>query len=163
TLDLYPYTAGSGPLWQYVNPEHINREWAANVRIANCPDHRGYEGRMVPEIAATEGVDIEEIILRCISGPKGKQTICIHVIIDEADIETNLRHPRMMIGSDGIPDLKGMPHPRLYGTMTRVLGEYVRERRVLPLEEAVRRMTSLAADRFGLTGRGRIAEGQHAD
>ena len=84
-------------------------------------------------------------------------------IIDEADVETNLRHPLVMIGSDGIPDLRGKPHPRLYGTMPRVLGEYVSERGVLPLEEAVRRMTSLPCERFGLARRGRIADGWWAD
>ena len=71
--------------------------------------------------------------------------------------------PRVMIGSDGIPDLNGRPHPRLYGTMPRVLGQYVRERGILSLEEAVRRMTSLACERFGLAGRGLVGEGYWAD
>ena len=95
--------------------------------------------------------------------PRGSNVICTHFIIDEADIETNLRDRRVMIGSDGIPDLNGRPHPRLFGTMPRVLAKYVRERKVLPLEEAVRRMTSLAADRFGMVGRGLVREGYHAD
>ncbi len=68
-----------------------------------------------------------------------------------------------MIGSDGIPDLAGKPHPRLFGTMPRVLGEYVRDRGVLSLEEAVRRMTSLSCQRFGLAERGEIREGWWAD
>jgi N-acyl-D-aspartate/D-glutamate deacylase len=83
--------------------------------------------------------------------------------MDEADVETNLRHPRAMIGSDGIPDLRGRPHPRLFGTCPRVLARYVRERGVLTLADAVRRMTSLPAERFGLAGRGRIAPGAFAD
>jgi N-acyl-D-aspartate/D-glutamate deacylase len=83
--------------------------------------------------------------------------------MDEADVETNLRHPRMMIGSDGIPDLAGHPHPRLFGTFPRVLARYVRERAVLPLAEAVRRMTSLSCQRFGLAGRGLVREGCFAD
>ena len=69
----------------------------------------------------------------------------------------------MMVGSDGIPDLTGSPHPRLFGTFPRVLGHYVRERGVLSLEEAVRRMTSLSCERFGLVERGRIREGYWAD
>jgi N-acyl-D-aspartate/D-glutamate deacylase len=69
----------------------------------------------------------------------------------------------MMVGSDGIPELRGKPHPRLFGTFPRVLGEYVRRRRVLGLEEAVRRMTSVPAETFGLTDRGRIEAGRHAD
>ena len=69
----------------------------------------------------------------------------------------------MMVGSDGIPDLKGVPHPRLFGTFPRILARYVRERNVLNLSEAIRRMTSLSCDRFGLNGRGRIAVGAYAD
>ena len=69
----------------------------------------------------------------------------------------------MMVGSDGIPDLSGRPHPRLFGTFPRVLGKYVREENVLTLPEAVRRMTSLSAQTFGLVDRGRIAPGYWAD
>jgi N-acyl-D-amino-acid deacylase len=163
TLDVYPYTAGSGPMWQYVNLEHIDTAWAENVMIASCPDFREFEGRMMPDIAAGNGWNLDHAVREVLTSPRGKDVICIHFIIDEKDIETNLRHPRMMIGSDGIPDLRGRPHPRLFGTMPRVLGEYVRERRILSLEEAIRRMTSLACDRFGLKNRGRIKEGYHAD
>ena len=69
----------------------------------------------------------------------------------------------MMVGSDGIPDLSGKPHPRLFGTFPRVLGHYVRERKVLSLAEAVRRMTSLAATTFGLVERGQVRGGYWAD
>ena len=81
----------------------------------------------------------------------------------EGDIVSNLRHERVMIGSDGIPDLAGKPHPRLFGTFPRVLGRYVREQGVLGLESAVRRMTSLSCDVHGLQDRGRIVEGNWAD
>lgn len=163
TLDVYPYTAGSGPMWQYVNLDHIDTAWASNVMLATCPDHPEWEGKRLPDIAAERGWDLEQTVREVLTSPRGKAVICIHFIIDEADIETNLRHPLMMIGSDGIPDLKGRPHPRLYGTMPRVLAKYVRERRVITIEEAVRRMTSLACDRFGLKDRGRIEEGYWAD
>jgi N-acyl-D-amino-acid deacylase len=163
TLDVYPYTAGSGPLAEYVDLENIRREFAEIVRIANCPPFREFEGRMVTEIAADIDLSPEEVIRKILTAPGGEGTICIHFIIDEADIETNLRHDRMMVGSDGIPDLRGRPHPRLFGTMPRVLARYVRERGVLSLEEAVRRMTSLSCERFGLVDRGRIQEGYWAD
>lgn len=163
TLDVYPYTAGSGPMWQYVNLERIDIEWAAGVMIASCPDARAYEGRMLPEIAAEEGWTVEEAVRRILTSPRGREVICIHFIIDEADIETNLRHPRMLVGSDGIPVLNGKPHPRLFGTMPRVLARYVRERGVLSLEQAIRRMTGAACERFGLIERGHIREGWYAD
>ncbi|MEO9255368.1 MAG: D-aminoacylase [Tepidiformaceae bacterium] len=163
TFDVYPYTAGSGPMWQYVNLERIDTEWAANVMLNSCPDDTTLEGKMLPEIAAEKGWELDETVRQVLGSPRGKQVVCTHFIIDEADIETNLRDPRVMIGSDGIPDLNGRPHPRLFGTMPRVLAKYVRDRHVLSLEEAVRRMTSLAADRFGLTARGLIKEGNFAD
>jgi N-acyl-D-amino-acid deacylase len=163
TFDIYPYTAGSGPMWQYVNLEHIDLEWAANVMLNSCPDDTTLEGKMLPEIAADKGWELDETVRQVLGTPRGRQVICTQFIIDEADIETNLRDPRVMIGSDGIPDLNGRPHPRLYGTMPRVLAKYVRERGVLTLEEAVRRMTSLPAERFGLTDRGLVKEGYHAD
>ncbi len=163
TLDIYPYTAGSGPMWQYVNLDQIDTEWAANVRIASCPDYREWEGKSVPEIASDHEWSIEEAVKEILTSPKGKEVVCIHFIIDEADIETNLRHPKVMIGSDGIPVLTGKPHPRLFGTMPRVLGHYVRDRKVITLEEAIRRMTSLSAERFGLASRGLVKEGYFAD
>jgi N-acyl-D-amino-acid deacylase len=81
----------------------------------------------------------------------------------DEDLERNLLHPRSIIGSDGLPDLSGKPHPRLFGTFPRVLGHYVRERRLLELPDAVRRMTRAACDRFGLRERGRVEEGMKAD
>jgi N-acyl-D-amino-acid deacylase len=163
TLDVYPYTAGSGRMIEYFNLDNINRELAEVIRIASCPAFREYEGRMLKDIAAEQGADICELTHRLLTAPKGDRTICIQFIIDEKDIATNLAHKDMMIGSDGIPDLKGQPHPRLFGTFPRVLAKYVREDNVLSLPEAVRRMTSLSAQVFGMEGRGQIKAGFWAD
>lgn len=83
----------------------------------------------------------------------------------EEDIQTFMRHPYTMIGCDsGLRKLgEGVPHPRGYGNNARVLGRYVRELKVLPLEEAIRKMTSLPADTFRLEHRGRIGVGGWAD
>jgi dihydroorotase/N-acyl-D-amino-acid deacylase len=80
-------------------------------------------------------------------------------------VQRIMRHPMTMIASDGALSRPGMgvPHPRSYGTFPRVLGVYVREKQILPLEEAVRKMTSLPARRLGLKDRGTIAEGNVAD
>jgi N-acyl-D-aspartate/D-glutamate deacylase len=163
TADVYPYTAGSGPMAQYFNLDRLDPELAAVIRFAACPAMRELEGRMCVDVAAEWAVEPTEVIRRVITAPQGSDTICIQFIIDEADVETNLRHPAMMVGSDGIVDLRGQPHPRLFGTFPRVLGHYVRQREVLNLPEAVRRMTSLSCDRFGLVDRGRLVEGAHAD
>ena len=163
TLDVYPYTAGSGRMIEYFNLNAIDRDFASLIRIANCPAFREFEGRMLADIARERNEDIVDLVRMILTAPNGEKTICIHFIIDEADIETNLRYRDMMVGSDGIPDLRGKPHPRLFGTFPRILSEYVRERQIISLEDAVSRMTSISADTFGIIERGRIAEGYHAD
>ncbi len=74
-----------------------------------------------------------------------------------------LRSPRLAVVSDAWEIGKGFPHPGAYGAFPRVLGHYVRERKLLGLEEAVRKMTSLPADRLGLRDRGRVMAGCKAD
>jgi N-acyl-D-aspartate/D-glutamate deacylase len=85
--------------------------------------------------------------------------------MSEEDLERILKHPATMVGSDGeIPIFgKAAPHPRSYGTFARVLGRYVRERKLLSLEEAVRKMTSFPAQRIGLLDRGLLRPGLKAD
>jgi N-acyl-D-amino-acid deacylase len=88
-------------------------------------------------------------------------TIILHMMA-ESDVQNALRWSYAMIGSDGILQ-PGRPHPRIAGTFARVLATYVKTRQLLSLTEAVRRMTSLPAWRFGLSTRGRIAPGASAD
>ena len=83
-------------------------------------------------------------------------------MMDEADVQRVLGFPHTMIGSDGLPH-DFHPHPRLWGTFPRVLGHYCRELRLFGLEEAVRKMTSLPAARFSLSGRSMVAAGAYAD
>jgi len=163
TLDVYPYTAGSGRMIEYFDLNRIDPVLAESIRLASCPAFPELEGRMVTDIAAERGTEPAEVVRMILTAPDGDRTISIQYAMTESDIEANLRHPLVMIGSDGIPDLRGRPHPRLFGTFPRVLGEYVRERQVLSLEEAVRRMTSLSCARFGLAERGLVKEGWWAD
>ena len=83
----------------------------------------------------------------------------------EEDVERIMRHPFSMFDTDGdnVAYGVGFPHPRSYGTFPRILGRYVRERQVITLEEAIRKMTSLSADQIGQFERGRIAERMYAD
>jgi N-acyl-D-amino-acid deacylase len=89
--------------------------------------------------------------------------------MSEEDVETVMRSPLMMVGSDGRavapygPLSVGKPHPRYYGTFVRVLGRYVREKKILTLESAIRKMTSLPARRLGILDRGLVKEGMWAD
>jgi N-acyl-D-amino-acid deacylase len=88
-----------------------------------------------------------------------------HFALSEDDVELVLRDPHTMIGSDGVATTPGgdKPHPRCYGTFPRILGRYVRERGVLSLPDAIRRMTGLPARRLGLRDRGLLAPGCKAD
>lgn len=84
--------------------------------------------------------------------------------MSEEDVRRIMAWPFAMVGADGgVQSGTGMPHPRSYGTNARVLGKYVREEQVMRLEEAVRRMTSLAAQRFQLNDRGLLRPGYAAD
>ena len=89
----------------------------------------------------------------------------IYHVMDEGDVERIMRHPQTMIASDGRLTFPGdgHPHPRWYGTFPRVLGTYVREKHVLPLEQAVHKMTGMPAARLALSDRGLVKEGMHAD
>lgn len=89
----------------------------------------------------------------------------IYHAMDEADVEAIMAHPQTMIGSDGrlVAPGDGHPHPRWYGTFPRVLGLYARERGVLTLEQAIRKMTAMPAERIGLRERGQVRAGWFAD
>lgn len=90
---------------------------------------------------------------------------CVYFAMDEADVERIMQHPQTMVASDGrlVSPGDGHPHPRWYGTFPRVLGVYVREKKILPLEVAIQKMTTMPADRLGLSERGRIKENTFAD
>ena len=95
---------------------------------------------------------------------KGSVTAVYHAINPD-DVDRIMQHPATAIGSDGPVGIfgEGTPHPRQYGTFARVLGSYVRERGILKLEQAVRKMSSQSAKRLGIHDRGLIAEGYYAD
>ncbi|HEX2225438.1 MAG TPA: D-aminoacylase [Thermoanaerobaculia bacterium] len=89
----------------------------------------------------------------------------VYHLMSEDDVERVMRHPAVSVASDSLVLVpgEGSPHPRGYGNNARVLGRYVREKKVVSLEEAIRKMTSLPARHFRLEGRGSIQEGQAAD
>ena len=148
--DCYPYAAGSSTLdLKQVDPRvKIEITWSARY----------------PEVAGRTLADIAcEWNLSHLHAAKRLQPAgAIYHSIDEQDMRRILAHRGTMIGSDGLPWDKH-PHPRLWGAFPRVLGRYCREEKLFPLPEAIRKMTSLPAQRFGLAQRGRIAEGYWAD
>jgi N-acyl-D-amino-acid deacylase len=127
-----------------------------SIAITWSDSHPEVAGRNLAEIAANWGTTQLEAARRL--QPAG----AIYHCMSEQDVRAILSHPGTMIGSDGLPN-DPLPHPRLWGTFPRVLGYYSREQRLFPLHEAVRKMTSLPAQRFGLAGRGNVKEGYWAD
>jgi N-acyl-D-amino-acid deacylase len=124
-------------------------------------------GRRLAEVAADLGLDEPEALLEIVARDPG--TGAAYFIIDDDNVRLGLRQPWVSIGSDAqahqaIPPFADeATHPRAYGTFARVLGRYCRDEGLFPLEEAVRRMTSLPADNLRLTDRGRIVSGAFAD
>ena len=148
--DCYPYTASSSTLdlGQVTEESEIVVTWS--------DPHPEVSGRRLAEVAADWQTDLLDAARRL--QPAGAVYHCMAT----EDVERILRHPETAIGSDGLPE-DPLPHPRLWGAFPRVLGHYVRERRLFSLAEAVRKMTGLSAERFGLGGRGYLREGFAAD
>lgn len=150
---------------------HPTEEWDndvlesgfSNLLIIQAPKTPDAVGKTIAEYAAARGIDPFDAYVNLL---RLNQLAAIHICYSmaEDDIVTLLRHPRCMIGTDALY-VPGMPmtHPRAIGTFPRVLGRYVREQNVLALEEAVRRMTGLAATTYSLSGKGVIREGCDAD
>jgi dihydroorotase/N-acyl-D-amino-acid deacylase len=138
-----------------------------NAVIALCPFDPSLNGKNLAELTAARGARVTfqnaaETAAAILQ--KGNCDVLYHYM-SEDDLIRILRFPFTMIASDGwIPKFgEGVPHPRNYGTFSRVLALYVREKKVLRLEDAVRRMTSLPAMRFRIFNRGLLRQGMKAD
>jgi N-acyl-D-amino-acid deacylase len=163
TADQYPYTAGSTVLAAVVaNADRFGGGEETEVVIASAPGHPDWEGRSLAELGREWDVPPLQAAVRVLDAEGIAATVVMHGM-DEQDVQTVMRHPTTMIGSDGIPTLSGKPHPRLYGTFARVLGHYARDLALFPLEEAVHRMTGFPARKFGLRDRGTVRAGAVAD
>jgi dihydroorotase/N-acyl-D-amino-acid deacylase len=134
-----------------------------NVVFASCAGDRSLSGKSLRDLTGSD--DFEKAAEHVVRLQELGGCSCIYHAISEEDVERIMRYPGTMIASDGgIPVFdQDVPHPRNYGTFARVLGRYVRERNVLTLEDAVRRMTSLPAIRFRITDRGLLGPGMKAD
>lgn len=139
------------------------------VMVASCqlPEDKKYEGRRMDEVARLMGKDPVDALCDLLIAEHATP-MAIYFSMSEADVELAMKQPWVGIGSDGVAvspamTFMGRPHPRFYGTFPRVLGVYVREKHVLTLEDAVRKMTSLAASILGLTDRGLLRPGMAAD
>jgi N-acyl-D-aspartate/D-glutamate deacylase len=142
----------------------------AGIQLVTLTDPRNapFQGKRMSELIAARGGDAVETLFDVLIEEKGSvPAVFFHH--SEEDMQLILRQPWTSIGSDGAAvnadgsTGPGHPHPRFYGTFPRVLGRYVRELKVLTLAEAVKKMTSMNADKIGIADRGRIQVGKWAD
>jgi N-acyl-D-amino-acid deacylase len=179
TADIYPYRAWNSEFsWlttlfpgrdldrrdgaEYILHDMLSPQ---GILLATYRPEPAYAGKTIAEIAEIRGSDPETTLMELLKaevGMKGNEdrSQMLGFAMDEPDIESIMAWPHTVIGSDG--DLDGV-HPRGFGAFTRFLGHYVRERKVLSLEEGVRRMTSLSAQQVGILERGSIRAGNYAD
>ena len=131
------------------------------------PDGTPARGRRLTDIAGDRDLDPVDTLLDIVATQPGQDVA--YFMIDEDNVRLGLQQPWVSIGSDAAahqaiaPFTDSATHPRAYGTFARVLGRYSRDEGLFPLEEAVRRMTSLPADNLRLKDRGRLAPGAFAD
>jgi N-acyl-D-amino-acid deacylase len=141
---------------------HIYGAGWDGIVVASSASHE-FDGHSLAQIAATRHVEPFDALVHVLRQEELKVSMIVHSM-QEDDLILAMRHELTMIGSDGLPPgVGGKPHPRMYGTFPRVLARYSRELGILDMGDAVRRMTSLPAETFGLRDRGLIAPGKAAD
>ncbi|HJU17354.1 MAG TPA: D-aminoacylase [Stellaceae bacterium] len=138
------------------------------VQISISPYLPEHAGKTIAALAAARGIDPVDLLCDYLIADKGATRILV-TSISEDDIRTILSTPEPLVGSDGNCVAtygvvgQGMPHPRFYGTFPRVIGRYVHDEKLLPLETAIRKMTGATAQALKLRDRGLLKEGFRAD
>jgi N-acyl-D-amino-acid deacylase len=135
--------------------------------VANYKADTTLNGKSIAQLAGLVRRDstLDGQIAQIFEMYRGGDAQMVYHKMDEPDVERILREPFTMVASDAGPGnyRSGVPHPRGYGNNARVLGRYVRERQIISLEDAIRKMTSLPAQTFGFRDRGLVREGYVAD
>lgn len=175
TADVYPYLYWQSTITVLTSErDSLNREvWkktleaiggAQNVTLVRYTPNPEWQGKTLPEIAKIERKDVVDVVLEIVTKTRAPNSNASESIVCRAMIEEDLvaflKDPSVMFCSDGS---HGGSHPRGAGSFPRIFGEYVREKGVLNLEEAVRKAAALPAARFGLKNRGTIQRGKVAD
>ena len=140
-----------------------SRERFQYTMIGWSASHPEYAWRMLNEIAGARGEDPFDTQCDLLIADRLGTSAIFHTQSEE-DLERVMRWPRAMVGTDGVSYSDAEPaHPRTFAAFPRVLGRYVREKGVISLPEAIRKMTSLPAAVYGLAGKGLVREGMDAD
>jgi len=155
------------PGWEDDEVKGVGGWHGVLVASLQQPDNKKYEGKRMDEVARMMGKDPVDALCDLLAS-EGGSAEAIYFCMSPTNVELVMKQPWVGIGSDGVavsPDMAfiGKPHSRFYGTFPRVLGVYVREKKTLTLPDAIRKMTSLAAQITGLTDRGLLRPGMAAD
>ena len=193
TFDQYPYVAsstnltallphwsqegGAEKLMEYLQDPSMRKKMAGELQfsfdwtdilIADAKNNPRYNGKNIREIAEMTGKDPLSAFFDLLVA-ENTQVPAVMFLMNEEDVRKVMQSPYGMVGSDGsaiAPEgiwADTVPHPRFYGTFPRVLGRYARDKGVLPLQEAVRKMTGAPAQKLGFKNRGLLKEGYKAD
>jgi dihydroorotase/N-acyl-D-amino-acid deacylase len=155
------------PGWQADEVKSVGGWHGVLVASLQKPEDKRYEGKRMDEVAEEMRKDPLDALCDLLIS-EGGSAEAIYFSMSESDVELAMKQPWVGVGSDGIAvspamTFMGKPHPRFYGTFPRVLGVYVREKKVLTLPDAVRKMTSFPAQVTGLMDRGLLRPGMAAD
>ena len=191
-VDVYPYIASATSMTSRFLPARFHPPMTANVldllndpeicekaknwgrekwgndlswvMMIACGGHLEYRGLTINQIAEMKGqTDRFDTVFDIMREGNGLTNICTFMMCEE-DVEYVMKHPRAMLCTDsGVKTSNAHTHPRLVGSFPRILGKYVRERKVTSLPEMIRKMTSLPASVYGLKSKGVLSEGMDAD
>jgi N-acyl-D-amino-acid deacylase len=162
TVDVYPYVASSSSL-AAMSRAGVPGMWEQIPSIIASVKYNKekYEGKYVSQIAEELDLPPDDAVRKILEDEENTPSV-IMFTMHEDDVRRVIADPYAMAGSDGLPT-DGKPHPRLYGTMARVLEQYVRKEAVLTLQDAVRKLTSLPAKKHRIAERGMLQPGWFAD
>ena len=148
---------------------NLDGEWnGVLISSVGNQDFKDYQGQTIKRIADESGQDYFDTAVKIILDSKNR-VMMVGFGMEESSTEKILAHPRVMISSDAgshapyPPMNKSIAHPRAYGTFPRAIAKYVQERKICSLEEMIKKMTSMPADKLGYGERGRLAVGKAAD
>jgi dihydroorotase/N-acyl-D-amino-acid deacylase len=186
---LPPWAEADGRLWENVRdpgqpradeggdpepdrglgePGGQRRPGERRPRRSAAPEHRAYVGRSLADVAGERGQHWADTAMDLLAAER-QNIFCFYFEMSDANLRLQMRQPWMKFATDagGVDPAsmagRGLLHPRAFGTNPRVLGHYVRDEGVIPLEDAVRKMSSAVADRLGLRDRGILRAGMAAD
>ena len=159
--DVYPYDAFSNIVLPFILKYEAGME--DKILFLYMKHHKELEGKTLAEAMKMKRMGARRLVLSLAAREGMSGMPVAGFMMSEGDVKFLLSHPLVSVGSDGVESFGAKTHPRLWGTFPRVLEKYVREEKLLTLEEAVRKMTSLPARKLKLRLRGELKEGYYAD